>query len=102
MSTDNEQAWRDLMLGKLDRLEEGQNQLKDAILDIKTSFATSKTLDEYKKEQKIEVDILKNQIEDLRLSRSKLWGMIIGVNLVVGAIWSALGMWILYVSGHIH
>jgi hypothetical protein len=90
------------MLKKMDNLESGQNYLRDAIMDIKTSFAKSVTLEDYKKEQKLEVDALKDQIEEIKLSRSKLLGIMIGANVVIAALWSALEMWLMYVSGHIH
>lgn len=72
---DLQKEWRAIVLTKLSSLEASQISLAREISDMKTTFA-----------HQVEMETLKDRVNDLERSKAKFLGIILGVQLAIGAI----------------
>ena len=81
-----QKEWRAIVLDKLSTLEKGQKEIKDDIVDIKTTFVRQQALEELRTANNREIEILRGKIEDLNAFKYKLIGIAIGANLIISAV----------------
>lgn len=74
--------WLDLVLRKLD-------ELKNEIVDVKLNFVKQTDFAE-----------LREAVRELELSKSKIWGIAFGVSSAVTVVGWAVGVFVLYLTGH--
>ena len=104
MSTEKElqmeQEWREQVMLKLNNMEQYQRELKDDIAEIKQSFVRQVAIDKLRDDQKLEIDQVKLKIEALETSKTRMLGIIAGISGVVTLVGWAIGLIILWASGH--
>lgn len=104
MSTDKEATleaeWRAIILSKLTSMEEGMKGMQEDINSIKESFVRQGVLNDYRAEQKLEIDQLKAKIEVLETSKTKVLGIMAGISVVISLAGWVLGLVVLWASGH--
>ena len=76
--------WRAIVLSKLNNLEANQNDIRQDIADVKTSFA-----------QEADLKSLHKEVDKLKEFKSKTIGIIVAANFIIGLI-----MW--YFQNAIH
>jgi hypothetical protein len=83
---DLQKEWRAIVLDKLSTLEKGQKEIKDDIVDIKTTFVRQQALEELRLAKNREIAVLREKIEDLNAFKYKLIGIAIGANIIISAL----------------
>jgi len=83
---DLQKEWRAIVLDKLSTLEKGQKEIKDDIVDIKTTFVRQQALEELRLANNREIAVLREKIEDLNAFKYKLIGIAIGANIIISAL----------------
>jgi hypothetical protein len=78
-----QKEWRAIVLDKLTSLEDGQKDLKQDIVDIKTTFVKQHALESLREANRNDIEALRNKVDKLEAFKSKFIGVAIAVQILL-------------------